>query len=68
MPRRIVIVEDNPVSAQILELQLWKQGYEPLLAQTGREALACLATTSDIQLIIADIICPRCTLWSFSDV
>jgi CheY-like chemotaxis protein len=59
MPRRILIVEDNPVSAKMLELHLWKQGYEPLLAQTGREALACLETTSDIQLIIADIIMPE---------
>jgi DNA-binding response OmpR family regulator len=36
MPRRILIVEDNPVSAKMLELHLWKHGYEPLVAQTGR--------------------------------
>jgi CheY-like chemotaxis protein len=59
MNQRVLIVEDNAVSAKTLELYLQKQGYDPILAQTGREALAHLTARPDIQLVIADIMMPE---------
>jgi len=55
----ILVVEDNPVSAKIIEFNLKKHGYQTIVAQTGREALECLESTVEIQLIIADIMMPE---------
>jgi CheY-like chemotaxis protein len=39
---KILIVEDNPISATVLEHTLDKHGYETLTAHDGEEALAYL--------------------------
>lgn len=51
----ILIVEDNPVSAKIIEFNLKKAGYETTLAQSGKDALEYLQSNLEIQLIITDI-------------
>jgi CheY-like chemotaxis protein len=55
----ILIVEDNPINAKILEVNLQKNDYQTILAQNGKEALEYLASTPQIQLIIADIMMPE---------
>ena len=55
----ILIVDDNTVSLKIVELNLKKHRYEILTATTGKEALECLSTKTDIQLVITDIMMPE---------
>ena len=55
----ILIVEDEPISQKILELNLQKHGYRTFSAQTGKEALEYLLSNPDIQLMIADIMLPE---------
>lgn len=55
----ILIVEDNPVNARLLALMLNAQGYQTVVARNGKEALASVAETHDIQLIITDYMMPE---------
>ncbi len=55
----ILIVEDNPVNARLLALMLNAQGYQTVVAKNGIEALATVAETPDIQLIITDYMMPE---------
>ena len=55
----ILIVEDNPVNARLLVLMLHAQGYQTVVARNGKEALASVAETPDIQLIITDYMMPE---------
>jgi len=56
---RILIVEDNPVNTKILEMNLRKSDYLTVTAKTGKEALDCLRSIPDIELILADIMMPE---------
>lgn len=55
----ILIVEDNPVNAMILEANLQKFGYETQVVPTAKKALEYLASSVDVELILADIIMPE---------
>jgi CheY-like chemotaxis protein len=55
---RILIVEDNEISASILESNLKQRRYESLVAHSGTEALDMLETHWDICLVVADIMMP----------
>ena len=55
----ILIVEDNPINAKVLEVNLQKKAYQTILAQNAKEALEHLTSTPQIQLIIADIMMPE---------
>lgn len=55
----ILIVEDNPVNARLLALMLQAQGYQTVVARTGKEALATVSETPGIQLIITDYMMPE---------
>ncbi len=55
----ILIVEDNPVNARLLVLMLHAQGYQTVVARNGKEALATVPETPDIQLIITDYMMPE---------
>jgi len=55
----ILIVEDNPISAKIVDMTLAKHGYRTLLAEDGEEAWQLLSEKQDIQMMIADINLPR---------
>lgn len=56
---RILIVEDNEISAGIMDSNLRQRNYETLLARTGSEALQLLDAHWDIGLVIADILLPE---------
>jgi CheY-like chemotaxis protein len=55
----ILIVEDNPINAKVLEVNLQKKAYQTILAQNAKEALEHLTSTPQIQLVIADIMMPE---------
>ena len=54
----ILIVEDNPVNAQLIALILKANRYHTVLAKNGLEALACLQGQEPIDLIITDFSMP----------
>ena len=59
-PRKILLVEDNPVNRKLGEKMLRKQGHEVVSAKDGEEALACFTRTPDgFDLIFMDIQMPR---------
>jgi CheY-like chemotaxis protein len=55
----ILIVEDNPISATVIEHTLDKHGYETLTAHDGEEALGYLESHPEIELIITDLVMPN---------
>ncbi len=55
----ILIVEDSPINAKIIESILQKNSYQTILALNGKEALEHLASTHKIQLVITDITMPE---------
>ena len=55
----ILIVEDNPINAMVIENFLAKGGYHTAVAKNAREALACLPQMNDLQLIITDLSMPE---------
>jgi CheY-like chemotaxis protein len=55
----VLIVEDNPISAKVLEHTLDKYGYETLTAHDGDQALEYLESHPEIQLLITDIMMPK---------
>jgi len=55
---RILVAEDNPVNQEVIIRALQKMGHTPVLAQTGKEALA-LASAEKFDLIIMDVQMPE---------
>jgi two-component system alkaline phosphatase synthesis response regulator PhoP len=55
----ILIVEDNPVSARLLEIILHKHGYQTITASTGKEAFEYLKNARNVRLVISDIMMPE---------
>jgi len=49
----ILIVEDNSISAKVLEFNLQKNAYQTVVAQSAKEALEHLTTASDSSLRIS---------------
>jgi CheY-like chemotaxis protein len=56
---KILIVEDNPVNAEMVRLSLEKEQYETVLALDGEEALARLEEHPEIDLVITDVMMPN---------
>lgn len=56
---KILVVDDDKEIAQLLEIYIKNEGYEPVSAYDGREALTKLRTTPDIGLMILDIMMPE---------
>jgi CheY-like chemotaxis protein len=56
---RVLIVEDNEISAGIIESNMRQRRYETIIARTGTNALKCLETHWDIGLAIVDIMVPE---------
>ncbi len=54
---RILVVDDEPSMRDMLRIVLRRDGYEVLLAENGREALACLQK-EPIDLLLSDIRMP----------
>jgi CheY-like chemotaxis protein len=56
---KVLIVEDNPVNAEMIRHTLEKDGYEPVLAEDGETALAQLEAHPDVELVITDVMMPN---------
>ncbi|MCF8081640.1 MAG: response regulator [Deltaproteobacteria bacterium] len=55
----ILVVEDNPVNAMILEAHLKRAGYETAVAKDGKSALDYLSSGAPVELMISDIMMPE---------
>jgi PAS domain S-box-containing protein len=55
--KRILVVEDSKTQAMKLEYLLYKNGYEPLIAESGEQALEMLKLEKP-HLIVSDILMP----------
>ncbi len=55
---RILVVDDEPHLRRILEKQLTNEGYDVLVAEGGREAIARLESES-VDLVLLDIMMPE---------
>ncbi|GAB6092728.1 response regulator transcription factor CroR [Furfurilactobacillus curtus] len=56
---KILVVDDDKEIAQLLEIYIKNEGYEPISAYTGKDALTKLNTNPDIGLMILDIMMPE---------
>jgi len=56
-PARILIVDDQPLTRELMTLVVHAQGYKTLIAESGAEALA-LAAKRPIDLVILDVMMP----------
>jgi CheY-like chemotaxis protein len=55
----ILVVDDNPVSARLVERVLQSEGYGTIAAGNGLEALERLETTADVRLVVCDLRMPE---------
>jgi CheY-like chemotaxis protein len=58
---KILIVEDNPVNAEMVRLSLEKEHYEAVMALDGEEAIVQLDAHPDVDLVITDVMMPNVT-------
>lgn len=56
---KILVVDDDIEIAELLEIYLKNEGYEPIMADDGKEALSKLNTNPDIALMILDVMMPN---------
>ncbi|HEY4399403.1 MAG TPA: response regulator transcription factor [Lactobacillaceae bacterium] len=56
---KILVVDDDREIAELLEIYIKNEGYEPLIAVDGKDALSKLNTNPDIGLMILDIMMPN---------
>jgi len=62
MPKRILIVDDEPELRNVIQLILNLDGYETLTARGGAECLDLLAQQS-VDLIVLDLMMPKVDGW-----
>ncbi|MEK7089879.1 MAG: response regulator [Patescibacteria group bacterium] len=62
--KKLLIVEDEPLLANLLKQRFEKEGIEVILARDGEEALNFLRTTRP-DLILLDIILPKISGFDF---
>ncbi|MCG3148237.1 MAG: DNA-binding transcriptional regulator NtrC [Verrucomicrobiae bacterium] len=55
---RVLVVDDHPQHRQAAARLLWRQGFEPLEAASGDEAMNLLAT-EDVTVVLSDMEMPR---------
>ena len=55
----VLIVEDNPISARVLEHTLDKHGYETYTASDGSIAMEYLEAHPEVDLVITDLVMPN---------
>ena len=55
--KRILAVDDEPHMRRLLEISLRQAGYEPVVAENGREALNILRD-ENVDLVVSDLHMP----------
>jgi CheY-like chemotaxis protein len=58
MPRRALVVDDDPLTRELIASMLDELGCETLTARSGTEALRQLANDHDIEILFTDINMP----------
>src|SRR4030067_1039457 len=60
MPKRVLVVDDDPAQRRILEEAIKRFGYHVSTAESGDKALAALKadTSGDICLVLLDLVMP----------
>jgi len=58
MPRRALVVDDDPLVLEVITSMLKELGCETLTARSGTDALGRLANDDSIELLFADINMP----------
>lgn len=58
VPRRILVVDDEPIVAKLAGMVLEQEGYEVLIAAGAAEALGLVAGGSRIDLVLSDFVMP----------
>jgi two-component system cell cycle response regulator CpdR len=58
MPRRALVVDDDPLIREVLASMLHELGCETLMARSGTDALGQLAKDGGIEMLFADINMP----------
>jgi CheY-like chemotaxis protein len=58
VPRRVLVVEDDLDSSELVVAVLEFEGFEPVVARNGREALDLLATGLRPEAILLDLMMP----------
>ena len=56
---KILVVDDDEEIVELLSIYLKNEGYEPIAAYSGKEALTKLSTNPEIALMILDIMMPQ---------
>ena len=56
---KILIVDDDKEIVQLLEIYARNEGYEPVTAYNGKDAITKLNTMPDISLVILDVMMPE---------
>ncbi|MEO3718928.1 response regulator transcription factor [Pediococcus acidilactici] len=56
---KILVVDDDKEIVELLDIYIKNEGYEPVAAYNGKEALTKLHTDPDIKLMILDIMMPE---------
>ncbi len=55
---KILVVDDDKEIVELLSIYIKNEGYDPVTANSGQEALDQLAAHSDIALMVLDIMMP----------
>src|SRR5262249_32819601 len=63
--RRILVVDDDPDLAEVLDRVLEKSGYLVTWAKNGQEALRCLRDETDLDVVLLDLMMPVMNGWEF---
>jgi CheY-like chemotaxis protein len=63
MPRRVLIVENDPALTYVLNLALGSEGYQTVVARHGAAALTLLADSEPPDLIITELEMPLVSGW-----
>jgi CheY-like chemotaxis protein len=61
-PRRVLVVDDEPVMRELLTLMLEPQGFQVDVAENGEQALRAMEATS-FDLVLLDLRMPRMSGW-----
>jgi len=58
MAARILIVDDDPVQRRLLDNMVRKFGHEPVIAESGEQAVAMLAGGERVDCVVLDLVMP----------
>ena len=58
MSERVLIVDDDPVQRRLLDSMVRKFGYEPIVAESGDQAIALLTGGERFDCVVLDLVMP----------